>query len=254
LGPKGLPDFAGTTLSFFLYAHRGASAHAPENTLAAFHAALETEADGVELDVHLSADGVPVVIHDATLERTTDGLGAVGNWPAAGLATLDAGSWFAPEFAGESVPTLGEVLALLSGRLRVNIEVKDVAAALATLEVLREFPAVDVILSSFDHMTLQVLRRADAQVPLAVLSDELGWRRLIPRALELYASAVHRRADLISRPLLMASRAAGLPVLAWTVDDPGQARSLLRAGVAGLFTNDPAGLRMACGRGPVYSS
>lgn len=238
----------------FLYAHRGASAEAPENTLAAFRAALETGADGVELDVHLSADGVPVVIHDTTLERTTNGSGAVADYLAAELAALDAGSWFSPYFPGEPVPTLGEVLALLAGRLRVNIEIKDAAAALATLGVVREFPAADVILSSFDRAALQALRHADAQVPLAVLSDEPGWHRLLPAALELRASALHLRADLISRPLLAAARTAGLPVLVWTVDDPGQARSLLRAGVAGLFANDPAGLRTACARGPVYSS
>ena len=238
----------------FLYGHRGASAEAPENTLAAFRAALAAGADGVELDIHLSADGVPVVMHDATLERTTDGCGAVGDWPAADLAGLDAGSWFAPDFKGEPVPTLGEALALLGGRLRVNIEIKDAAAALATLEVLGEFPAADVILSSFDRTALQALRRADARIPLAVLSDEPGWHRLLRVAKELRASALHLRADLVSRPLLTAARTAGLPVLVWTVDEPGQARSLVRAGVAGLFANDPAGLRAAFGFGPVYSS
>lgn len=238
----------------FLYAHRGVSARAPENTLTAFRLALADGADGVELDVHLSADGVPVVIHDATLERTTDGKGAVADCAAQELSRLDAGSWFSADFAGEPVPTLREVLALLSGRLRVNVEIKGAAAALAALDVLKEFPGTDVVFSSFDQSVLRELRLVDARVPLAVLSDEAGWHRLIPLALELRASAVHRRADLVSRPLLAAARAAGLPVFAWTVDAPDQARSLQRAGITGLFANDPVALRTACALGPVYSS
>ena len=227
----------------FLYAHRGASAQAPENTLAAFRCALEARADGVELDVHLSADGVPVVIHDATLQRTTDGSGPVDLLNAAELATLDAGSWFAPDFAAETVPTLAAVLELLAGRLRINVELKDAAAGLAVLELLPRFPGAEVILSCFDRAALHELRCADPRVPLAVLSEESGWHRLLPEALALGATVLHLRADVVTRPLVAAARAAGQPVYAWTVDDPWTARTLLRAGVAGLFTNDPARLR-----------
>ena len=241
-------------MSLFLYAHRGASAQAPENTLAAFRLAVESGADGVELDVHLSADGVPVVIHDATLERTTDGVGPIGHYPAAELVALDAGRWFAPEFAGEPLPSLRQVLELLAGRLRINVEIKDADAALATLAVLKEFPAADVIISSFDRTALCELRCADQQIPLAVLSDAAGWHRILGEAREIGASALHLRADLVTRPLVARFREAGLPVYAWTVDDPGRARSLVRAGIAGLFTNDPAGLRAVCPAITVYSS
>ena len=227
----------------FLYAHRGASAQAPENTLAAFRCAIEARADGVELDVHLSADGVPVVIHDATLERTTDGSGPVDLLAAAELATLDAGSWFAPAFAAEPLPTLAAVLDLLVGRLRINVELKDAAAGLAVLDLLPCFPGAEVVLSCFDRAALHALRRADPRVPLAVLSEESGWHRLIPEALTLGATALHLRADVVTRPLVAAARATGLPVYAWTVDAPGAVRTLLRAGVTGLFTNDPARLR-----------
>jgi glycerophosphoryl diester phosphodiesterase len=238
----------------FLYAHRGASADAPENTLAAFRRAIAAGADGVELDVHLSADGVPMVIHDATLGRTTDGDGRVGAYPAAELALLDAGSWFAADYAGEPVPTLSEVLDLLAGKLRINIEIKDAAAALATLDALADFPGAEVILSAFDRAALHALRGVDRRIPLALLSDGGGWHRLLAEARALNASALHLRADLVRRPLVARFREAGLPVYAWTVDVPGEARSLARAGVAGLFTNDPAGLRAGCPRAPVYSS
>ena len=229
--------------SLFVYAHRGASVEAPENTLAAFRRAIEAAADGIELDVHLASDGVPVVIHDETLDRTTDGSGAVAAHHAALLQSLDAGSWFSPHFAGEPLPTLEEALRLLAGRLRINLEVKEARAGLAVLDLLRVFPAADVVISSFDHALLAALRRTAPDLPLAVLQATGNWRRALARAAALRACAFHPRANLVSRPLLAACRRMQLPVFAWTVDDVGQARALARAGVAGVFSNDPAGLR-----------
>jgi glycerophosphoryl diester phosphodiesterase len=227
----------------FLYAHRGASAEAPENTLAAFRRAIEVGADGIELDVHLCADGVPVVIHDETLERTTNGGGPVARTPLEVLRELDAGAWFAPEFSGESLPTLEATLQLLAGRLRLNLEVKEARAGLAVLELLRQFPRADVVISSFDQGLLARLRRVAPELPLAVLLDAGNWQRAVARAVSLRACAFHPHADLVDRPLLAACRRHQLPVYAWTVDDPSRARSLARIGIAGLFTNNPAGLR-----------
>lgn len=110
----------------FLVAHRGASAVAPENTLSAFHAAIEAGADAIELDVQASADGQLVVVHDSTLDRTTDGTGAVFETDGATIATLDAGSWFSPDHAGERVPTLDEVLGL--GGIGFEVELKGYGA------------------------------------------------------------------------------------------------------------------------------
>ena len=166
----------------FLYAHRGASAEAPENTLAAFRRALEVGADGIELDVHLSADGVPVVIHDDTLERTTDGSGPVAAQSRAGLARLDAGAWFAPEFSGEELPTLQATLLLLAGRLRLNLEVKAARAGMAVFDLLRHFPQADAVISSFDYGLLARLRRSAPELPLAVLQDAGDWHRALVRA------------------------------------------------------------------------
>jgi len=228
--------------TLFLYAHRGASAEAPENTLAAFRRALAAGADGIELDVHLSRDGVPVVIHDDTLERTTDGTGRVAAHPLDRLQMLDAGAWFAAHFAGEPLPTLEATLRLLAGRLRLNLEVKDARAGMAVLALLTRFPQADAVVSSFDHALLARLRRAAPDLPLAVLADR-DWHLAVGRARELRACALHPRADLVSRPLLAACRRLHLPVFAWTVDAPAQARAFARIGIAGLFTNDPALLR-----------
>ncbi len=107
-----------------IFAHRGAKAVAPENTLPAFERALAMGVDGIELDVHCSKDGQLVVIHDESLERTTSGTGKVSDYTAAQLAKIDAGSYFNPAFAGTGVPTLAEVFDLVGNRCRVNVELK----------------------------------------------------------------------------------------------------------------------------------
>lgn len=246
----GVPGLSGPALrglrppvkTLFLYAHRGASAGAPENTLAAFRRALAAGADGIELDVHLSRDGVPVVIHDDTLERTTDGTGRVAAHPLDRLQSLDAGAWFASRFAGEPLPTLQAALHLLAGRVRLDLEVKDARAGMAVLDLLDRFPQADAVVSSFDHGLLARLRRAAPALPLAVLADR-DWHLALGRASVLRACAFHPRADLVGRPLLAACRRRHLPVFAWTVDDPARALTLARIGIDGLFTNDPGLLR-----------
>ncbi len=158
----------------FIWAHRGASAQAPENTLAAFGLALELGADGIELDVHLSRDEVPVVIHDETLERTTDGRGKVADRTWADLRALDAGRWFAPSFAGEPVPSLQQALDLVGMRARINVEIKSAAAGQAVLTLLERYPRCQVLVSSFDHRVLARMRRAAPHLPLGFLLDSPG--------------------------------------------------------------------------------
>jgi len=225
---------------FFIWAHRGASSTAPENTLAAFRAAEAAGAAGLELDVHLSADGVPVVIHDETVDRTTDGHGPVAALTLGQLRQLDAGSWFAPEFAGETLPTLEEVLAWAEGRLRLNVEIKAEPAGLAVLALLRRYPQARILVSSFDHALLERLRAHCPELPLGFLIESLFWRRAVARAVRCGAASVHPRRDRLSRPLLAACRRQGLSVFAWTIDSPREAASLRRLGVDGLFTNAPA--------------
>lgn len=226
----------------FIWAHRGASAHAPENTLAAFEAAVACGADGIELDIHLSQDGVPVVIHDETVDRTTDGRGPVAALTWAQLQGLDAGSWFAVDYAGEPIPSLAEVLHAFAGQVRLNLEVKEPRAGLAVLELLADYPDADVVLSAFDPAVLARVRAASQTLPLAVLFDQGNWRRLLAFAGSVQACAFHPRADRVNRPLLGQCLKSGLPVHAWTVDQPALARDLVRAGVVGIFSNDPAAL------------
>ncbi|MBI1320793.1 MAG: hypothetical protein GC168_17855 [Candidatus Hydrogenedens sp.] len=124
-----------------IIAHRGASAYAPENTLAAFELAAEQGAPWYELDCHLSKDGVAVVIHDGDLERTTGVVGQVRDKTLDELKTLDAGTWFSPDFAGERLPTLAEALAMAKGRIGVYVEIKNVADDGALMQQLADVAA-----------------------------------------------------------------------------------------------------------------
>jgi glycerophosphoryl diester phosphodiesterase len=158
-----------------IIAHRGGSAYAPENTLAAFQSAVEQGADGIELDVHLSADGEVVVIHDADLERTTDGSGSVYENPLAALKELDAGSWYGSEFIGEEIPTLDEVFELAGERLFINVELKgpglfrsELPARIA--DIVERFSFTErVIFSSFNPWQLQQLGKLLPQARLGML-------------------------------------------------------------------------------------
>lgn len=225
--------------NFFVWAHRGASAVAPENTLAAFAAAEAAGADGIELDVHLSRDGVPVIIHDDTVDRTTSGRGEVGRLRLDELRSLDAGSWFSPSFAGEPIPTLEEVLHWAEGRLRLNLEIKDYLAGQIVLELLSHYPNDRILVSSFDHRVLESLRRVDPELPLGFLVDSMFWRRAVRRAVAAGAVCLNPRHDLVSRPMLATCRHYGLKVYPWTVDALKRIDGLARLGVDGIFTNDP---------------
>jgi glycerophosphoryl diester phosphodiesterase len=229
----------------FIWAHRGASRIAPENTMAAFATAVELGVDGLELDIHLSRDGIPVVIHDESLERTTDGQGLVADASLEQLQQLDAGGWFSPQFIGESLPTLAEVLSEFSAKLRLNLELKEFSAGVEVLSLLRQHSAAEVVISSFDYDLLKGLRSLDEALPLAVLFDDGNWRQAVRLADEISACAFHPAGNLVCRRMVAACRNLALPVSVWTVDQEAQARSLVRMGVSGLFTNDPGALRSA---------
>src|SRR3954452_5296438 len=149
-------------------AHRGAMGYAPENTFAAFELAVAQGADMIEMDVHLTADNQCVVIHDETLERTTDGHGLVGEMTLAELQRFDAGSWFGSEFAGQHIPSLDEVLAWGHGRAIMNIEIKADPVPYEGIEarvvdlIRRHGMQDDVILISFDH---RAIKRVKALAP-----------------------------------------------------------------------------------------
>jgi glycerophosphoryl diester phosphodiesterase len=242
-------------------AHRGASAHAPENTAAAFRMAVEAGADGVEFDVRLAADGVPVAIHDATLERTTGTVPAVAGTTSDMLAKLDAGSWFnarfpllaRPEFALEGVPTLDAVLDIvkdLSGPIFIELkcerdeEVAPLVAAVAP-EIAASPLAGRIIVKSFKLGVIPQLRCALPGVKTAALfaPQIMHFLRkekyIVDMAHEFGADHISIHRSLVSRKLARKAERRGMPVTVWTIDDARGWRRAEKLGVYAVITNDP---------------
>jgi glycerophosphoryl diester phosphodiesterase len=228
-------------------AHRGASGLAPENTLAAFRLALEQHAPAVECDVHLSADYVPVVIHDGRVDRTTSGSGAVASLTAAQIQMLDAGAWFGRQTAGERVPRLEEVLALCAGRARVFVELKPGSGptlAERALNNVERVPQVETAVISFDPDLVREVARRRPDLPLGFLVRERSVRQHGPEpavqaTLACGAGFIAPHHKAASDALVALAHGAGLPVSVWTVDDPVDVRRLAALGVDAITTNRP---------------
>ena len=214
-----------------IYAHRGASTNHPENTLRAFQQALEIGVDGIELDVHATAEGIPVVIHDRDVGRTTNGAGYVDQMPLARLEMLDAGD-------GERVPTLAEVLALVGDAAHMDIEIKGSDVERAVLDVLAHHPTVRWAISSFAWDTLRTVRRLDPAAELWPLAERVD-DELIAIAAELASPAVSLFAGAFTAETAAKLRDVGLYVIVWTVNDPQEARRIRDLGAFGLCTDDP---------------
>jgi glycerophosphoryl diester phosphodiesterase len=214
-----------------VYAHRGASLHYPENTLRAFRHALAVGVDGIELDVHATADGLPVVIHDRGIERTTDGTGYVDEMPLARLQSFDAGD-------GERVPTLAAVLALVGHAAQLDIEIKGAGIERAVPEVLAQHPAVSWAISSFAWDTLRTVRQLDPAAEVWPLAEHVD-DDLIAIAAELAAPAVSLFVAAYTAENAARLRDAGLRVVVWTVNDPREARRVADLGAYALCTDDP---------------
>lgn len=226
--------------------HRGFSARAPENTLSALRMALDAGADAVEWDVRVAACGTPLLIHDDTLERTTDGQGAVAEQPAESLRRLDAGAWFGPSFAGERIPTLREALAEVAPHgasvysevkacrgeedlERMARTVREAGLEARTIFISLDFDIVDRLaaLATACRMGYVVARHGQFQDALA-RARRLGRRGLV----DLGHQLVLEDPDLVPR-----ARAQGVDVAVWTVDDVVEAEELAEAGVRRFTTN-----------------
>lgn len=227
--------------------HRGAAAHAPENTLAGLRKAAELGCTMVEFDVKLTRNRVPILMHDDTLDRTTNGQGAVVNADFAAIRTLDAGRHFSPDFAGERIPTLEEALKLaLELGLAVNIEIKpcpgrDVETATVALSQARALWPSDrpaPLISSFSVDALAAARDAAPDWPRGYLIwDRPATWSAIADTLDvatINVSAIRETPETIAE-----YRATGRPVLAYTVNEAAHAAALYEAGVAALFTDAP---------------
>lgn len=238
-----------------LAAHRGSSGTAPENTMAAFREAADAGADLIELDVRLTLDRHPVVIHDRTLRRTTGTRGTVERTSLAALHWLDAGAWFSSRFTGERIPTLKEVLETLPGHIGLNIEIKTdgdrrsrLAFAHRVLDTLHGHRSRRlIIVSSFDHRILGHLRRLDSRLMLGVLAHPVRDLARTPSALAARYGATWYFVShsLLRRRRVENAHAHDVRIGVYTVNRPENLARLQRYGVDLVFTNYPAALRAA---------
>jgi glycerophosphoryl diester phosphodiesterase len=237
-----------------LVAHRGESARFPENTVAAFLAAVHDGAAMLELDVGLSADGAVVVLHDATLDRTTDGQGLLSDRTLAELRPLDAGSWFDAGFAAERLPTLAEVFDLVGADIVVNVEIKPEAVRSSgddgieakIVALAREHDLVDrIVVSSFDPGAIVRIERLEPRIRTGVL-----YRHEIPfdaaALVELYgADGLHMDRRHATPQIVRSLHAAGYYLGVYTANDPDELRRLAALGVDAIFTDDVVAARAA---------
>ncbi len=238
----------------FVIAHRGASADAPENTLAAFGLGISQGADGVELDVHLTKDGKLAVIHDHRLDRTTTGTGLVKDKTMGELVSEDAGSWFSPAYAGIRIPELNEVLALLPAGYIVNIEIKNgpvfypqIGRKLA--EILQDWKGRhQYVISSFDHQVLTEVHTADPDLPLGLLYEaQLFNPAVYVNTLPYPVYSLHVFQHFATRAFVEAAHTVGLQVFTYTVDDKDDLARVYAAGVDGIICNHPQRARALLG-------
>lgn len=230
-------------------AHRGASGTSPENTIASFSEAIAQGADAIELDVRLSKDEHPVVIHDATLRRTASGRGYVRDRTIDELKMLDAGSWFHRSFSRERIPTLAEVLRVVNGRVGVNIEIKAVRGARASqktvercLQVLDSFrPAPYVLVSSFQHSLLALVRRQNPDLAIGIIYDPFLHRGRSPITIarNLGARVIVSALRVFRRRWVAEAHQFGIATAVYTINNEKQLRHCLQLGVSGVLTNYP---------------
>ena len=230
-----------------IFAHRGASGYAPENTLTAIKKAIEMKADGIEIDIQLTKDGKIVVMHDWKVDRTTTGRGFVYELDFDYIRSLDAGQWYTKDFIGEVVPTLEEVLDILPNDIMLNIEIKDTARKHSNieekmLEVLKKYPEKfdNIIVSSFHHDKIKRLQELEPKLKLALLTDSEFIE--IEKYLStngLNSFSYHPEINLISKEDVEILHKKGIKVFVWTVNKEEDLAYLIKLGVDGVITNYP---------------
>jgi glycerophosphoryl diester phosphodiesterase len=228
-------------------AHRGARASAPENTLAAIRRAHEEGAVWLECDIKLTQDGVPILMHDDTLDRTTDGKGLVANTDWADIEKLDAGTWFSPSFRGERIPRLADVLSFVRDcGMRINLEIKPCEGRARATTIVALTTATQIwpqdrpppLISSFDEEALAIAAQLHPDWPRSFAFEE--WREdWHEAASRVGAQALTVDADLLTPERLRILAQADLALLAFTVNDPVRAKGLLNRGVRAVFCDNP---------------
>ncbi|MFD1360626.1 glycerophosphodiester phosphodiesterase [Lentibacillus salinarum] len=232
-------------MSTTIFAHRGTSKYAPENTMAAFHLAYQQGSDGIETDVHLTKDHIPVLMHDERVNRTTNGSGYIKDFTFEQLQQLDAGAWFASEFAGSQIVPLDEFLEWIQDKpLYLNIELKNNKIDYNHLEMI-VYNRVShyhllhrTTLSTFNPTSLRRLKHLNRNVGVALLLSK-RYKKLVPMAKDLGANAIHIKFRLLNQLLVDKCHQENMAVRVYTVNKPGQMQRCFAMGSDGIFTDVP---------------
>lgn len=232
--------------------HRGAAGEAPENTLASFELAVRQGADGIELDVHLTADGEVVVCHDHTVNRTTDGQGRIDQMTVEQIKRLDAGCRYNERFRGQRIPLLSEVFAAMPAHVMINVEIKcGYSGKLSErlLELLAAYGRLETtVLSSFSHKVLHRLKQDEPAIRVGLLyvADLVRHTALAETAgMEVYS--LHPHYQSIGPEDVAEAKRCGLHVYPYTINEPEQLRQAVQAGCSGIITDFPARLKAILG-------
>ena len=242
--------YSGSEDNFVVIGHRGASAYYPENTMSAFRAAYEMGAEMIELDILLSKDSIPVVIHDETLDRTTNGTGLVADYSLEELRKLDAGMWFGKEHTGEQIPTLEEVLEFAKGKIALNIEIKTEAVTdqasggieEKALNLVKKYSMEDYVLfSSFDYRAISHLKELDVDISAALLFEKSQSTRRTPSELinDYKADAFNCSRRQFTKRWAEDTQKHNIPVFVYTVNKEKQMEKMIRRGASGIFSDKP---------------
>ena len=230
-----------------IIAHRGASAYAPENTISAFHKAVNSNADGIELDIKFSADKEIVVIHDQTVDRTTNGKGKVKELSSDELRKLDAGSFFSKDFENEKIPFLKEVLEKFSDQMIINIEITNYSSimdglAQSTAMMVKELGIQkSVLFSSFHPLNLLITRRLLPEVPVALLAlpGKSGWLARSNLLRWVSSQIVHPYFKDVDYVYIQKQHQLNRKVNIWTINQEADMKRFVEANVDGLITDNP---------------
>ncbi|MEK6777839.1 MAG: glycerophosphodiester phosphodiesterase family protein [bacterium] len=231
---------------FLVIAHRGASHLAPENTLPAFRMAMDLKADMIETDIRISADQVPVLSHDADMERIAGTTVYIDELTLVELRGYDFGSWFSESFAGTRIPTLEDLLSLAKGEILLNLEIKKDTPRTQGIEdkVLDAVAAKDmedqVLISSFDLPALERVRHLGPGIRIGFLYDGNGsWRHFLDHAVKLGAVSFHPAQKSVTPDMVHGFHRRGIRVYPYVVDQISRVKELQTWGVDGVFTNRP---------------
>jgi len=237
----------------WIVAHRGYKKKYPENTLAAFQAAMDAGVPMIELDVTLSRDRKIIVIHDATLERTTNGHGPVHDYTLEELKQLDAGSWFHSDFADQRLPELGEVLELVDGRVITNIEIKshayephhppDAIEKQVTELVKKKSQQDSILISSFDSNILEQISLMEAPPQIALISKNPLERNTVEMCKHFNTFSWHPAQQIVTPRQVRKLHIAGIRVFPYKVDTPEDCARMIGLKVDGVITDDPVSAR-----------